>query len=224
MYHDVMSHIADRFAEIEANVKQAAGDRQVMIVAVTKTVPADRIREAFKAGLRVFGENRIQEALPKIMELQQLSVEWHFIGHLQTNKARDAARHFHTIQSVDSERLLLQLESKAEKEIDVLLEVNLGGEESKSGTTADALPALLFASRPLRKVRVCGLMTVPPFLDNPEHVRPYFRRLRELRDQHRAEYPLLAELSMGMSHDYEVAVEEGATIVRIGTALFGGRT
>lgn len=223
MYHDVMSLIAERFAEIQASVKQGAKGRDVLIVGVTKTVPADRIREAFKAGMRVFGENRIQEALPKITELQQLSAEWHFIGHLQTNKARDAARHFHMIQSVDSERLLLQLESKAEKEIDVLLEVNLGGEESKSGTTPDALPALLSASNPLRKIRVRGLMTVPPYLDDPEHVRPYFRRLRELRDQHRGQYPLLAELSMGMSHDYRVAVEEGATIVRIGTALFGSR-
>lgn len=219
-----MSLIAERLAEIQAKIERAAGGRKVLIVGVTKTVPADRIREALKAGLRVFGENRIQEALPKIAELQQVSAEWHFIGHLQTNKARDAARHFQLIQSVDSERLLLQLESRAEKEIDVLLEVNLGGEESKSGTTAEALSALLSASRPLRRIRVRGLMTVPPNLENPEHVRPYFRRLRELRDLYRAEYPSLAELSMGMSHDYVVAVQEGATIVRIGTALFGGRT
>ena len=221
-----MSTIEERFRNIQRAVKGVAGGRAVRIIGVTKTVSADRIREAHAAGVRMFGENRVQEALPKLGELQDLQAEWHFIGHLQSNKARDAVRHFAMIHSVDSERLLLRIENeavKADREMEVLLEVNLGGEESKSGMTPNELPQVLEASRSLVRTRVLGLMTVPPFLENPQHVRPYFRNLRELRNRLQPAYPLLTELSMGMSHDYVVAIEEGSTLVRIGTALFGER-
>jgi pyridoxal phosphate enzyme (YggS family) len=218
-----MSAIDERFRQILDRVQRAAGGRPVRIIGVSKTVPSVRIREAYGAGLRAFGENRMQEALPKINELSDLELEWHFIGHLQTNKARDAAQFFSMIQSVDSQRLLLQLEAKAARPIDALIEVNLGGEASKSGIPADGLPALLAASQKLQRIRICGLMTVPPFLGDPEDVRPYFRRLRDLRDANTAQYPGLTELSMGMSHDYVVAIEEGATMVRIGSAIFGSR-
>ena len=226
MYHDVMSTIEERLRNILHSVKDAAEGRAVRVIGVTKTVSADRIREAHRAGMRTFGENRMQEALPKLSELLDLEAEWHFIGHLQTNKARDAARHFAMIHSVDSERLLLRIENEAvkfDRGIDVLLEVNLGGEESKSGMPPNRLPQVLEASRHLVRTRVVGLMTLPPYLENPQHVRPYFRNLRELRDRYLPAYPLLTELSMGMSHDYVVAVEEGSTMVRIGTALFGER-
>lgn len=221
-----MNTIENRLREINDRIAAAANGRSVVLIAVTKTVDAARIREAAEAGARIFGENRIQEALRKQQDLQNLDAEWHFIGHLQTNKARDAVKHFRMIQSVDSERLLNVVDKEAGKlgkVLDVLLEVNLGGEESKSGTTARQLPSLLHASRACPHLRVAGLMTVPPFLEDPEAVRPYFQQLRQLRDAHQADYPGLQQLSMGMSHDYVAAVEEGATMVRIGTALFGAR-
>ena len=222
-----MNTIEKRLDEINERVAGAANGRTVKLIAVTKTVDPIRIREAAAAGVRIFGENRIQEALPKLHDLQDLDLQWHFIGHLQTNKAREAVKHFHLVQSVDSERLMMVLDKEAGKQgkiLEVLLEVNLGGEESKSGTTALQLPPLLHSSRTCPNLRVTGLMTVPPFLENPEDVRTYFQQLRNLRDQYQPEYPRLQELSMGMSHDYVVAVEEGATMVRIGTALFGART
>ena len=226
MYHGAMSAIEERYREILRNADSAAAGRSVRLIAVTKTVSPEMIREAYQAGLRTFGENRIQEALPKIQALRELQAEWHFIGHLQSNKARDAVRNFTMIHSVDSERLLLQIEKEAVKadiRVPVLLELNLGGEESKSGMTAGALPQILEASASLTRTVVRGLMTVPPYLENPEEVRPYFRMLRELRDRFRPGYPLLTELSMGMSHDFVVAIQEGSTMVRIGTALFGER-
>lgn len=226
MYHDGMSGIEERYGDILRRVESAAGGRSILLIAVTKTVAPAAIREAFRAGVRTFGENRVQEALPKIQELQDLNAEWHFIGHLQTNKTRDAVRNFAMIHSVDSGRLLLQIEKeavKADRIMPVLLELNLGGEESKSGMTAAELPRILEASASLGKTVVRGLMTVPPYLENPEHVRPYFRQLRELRDRFQPGFPALAELSMGMSHDFAVAIQEGATMVRVGTALFGER-
>ena len=214
---------------ITANWEQilrSIGNRNVKIVAVSKTHPAERLREAFQAGVRVFGENRIQEAVPKIQELSVLPIEWHFVGHLQTNKSRDAVRFFSWIHSIDSIRLLQHVEKEAAKQskrMDLLLEINLGGEESKSGVTEKELPELLEAGRGLSWCTICGLMTIPPYLEDVTMARPYFKRLRELQQLYLQEYPQLTELSMGMSHDYVAAIEEGATIVRIGTALFGER-
>ena len=212
----------DEWREILSRV----GERKVKVIAVSKTQPGAKLREAYEAGVRVFGENRIQEAIPKIQELSSLPVEWHFIGHLQTNKSRDAVRFFSWIHSIDSIKLLHHIEKEAAKQskrMSLLLEINLGGEESKSGTTEKDLPELLQEGKDLTWGRIRGLMTIPPFLEDVEKVRPYFQRLRGLRDQYRPEYPELTELSMGMSHDYVVAIEEGATLIRIGTALFGER-
>lgn len=197
----------------------------VTLVAVSKTVEPERIRLAIEAGVRVLGENRVQEAASKMPELAatvaEHNVQWHLIGHLQSNKARRAVELFSAVQSVDSFKLAERLDSVAGefgKRLPVFIEVNLGGEESKAGTNPeDVLPLCEQVSK-LANLELKGLMTVPPFFDAPEDVRPFFRRLRTLRDQAQ-----LKELSMGMSHDFEIAIEEGATMVRIGTALFGER-
>lgn len=202
-----------------ARLRAELGDR-VTIVAVTKTVPPDRITEALAAGITVFGENRVQEAKAKIPQVPGRA-RWHMIGHLQTNKVRDAVMLFEMIQSVDSVRVAREIEKWADRlgrTMPVLLEVNVAGERSKFGFRPEELPAAMRELESLRRVEVRGLMTVPPFCEDAEKVRPYFRRLRQLRDELG-----LAELSMGMSHDYRVAVEEGATMVRIGTAIFGAR-
>jgi PLP dependent protein len=208
------------YARIRAQVAVAAKDKLVKIIGASKAVSIDRIREVYDAGLHCFGENRIQEAVPKIQALPD-DIEWHFIGHLQTNKTRDAVRYFSWIQSVDSERLLRAIEKEAAKEqkrMLLLIEINLGGEETKHGTDPAQLDQILTVAKNLEWCKIRGLMAIPPFFDNPGDVRPYFRRLRQLADEHQ-----LQELSMGMSHDYIVAIEEGATMVRIGTALFGQR-
>ncbi|HQR34130.1 MAG TPA: YggS family pyridoxal phosphate-dependent enzyme [Blastocatellia bacterium] len=197
----------------------------VTLVAVSKTVEPERIRLAIEAGVRVLGENRVQEAASKMPELAatvaEHNVQWHLIGHLQSNKARRAVELFSAVQSVDSFKLAERLDSVAGelgKRLPVFIEVNLGGEESKAGTNPeDVLPLCEQVSK-LANLELKGLMTVPPFFDAPEDVRPFFRQLRTLRDQAQ-----LKELSMGMSHDFEIAIEEGATMVRIGTALFGER-
>jgi len=212
--------------EVLRELERAAPDRKVKLIAVTKTVEPQRIREAFSAGARIFGENRIQEALPKIRELADLGAEWHFIGHLQTNKARDAVASFSYIQSVDSVKLLREIEKQAakiRKNMDLLLELNLGEEASKHGFARENLAEALQAGKSLEWCKVRGLMSVPPYFDDPEQVRPFFHELRELRDRWINDFPLLTELSMGMSNDYMVAIQEGATMVRIGTAIFGER-
>lgn len=198
----------------------------ITLVAVSKTVEPERIRQAIEAGVRVLGENRVQEAASKMTELAAVvaehNVEWHLIGHLQSNKARRAVELFSAIQSVDSFKLAERLNSVAGelgKKLPVFIEVNLGGEESKAGAKPDEVLPLCEQAGKLANLELKGLMAVPPFLDDAEQVRPFFRRLRMLRDQAQ-----LKELSMGMSHDFEIAIEEGATIVRIGTALFGTRT
>lgn len=198
----------------------------VTLVAVSKTVEPERIRQAIEAGVRVLGENRVQEAASKINELAAVvaehNVEWHLIGHLQSNKARRAVELFSAIQSVDSFKLAERLDNVAGelgKKLPVFIEVNLGDEESKAGAKPDEVLPLCEQVSKLTNLELKGLMAVPPFLENAEDVRPFFRRLRTLRDQAQ-----LKELSMGMSHDFEIAIEEGATIVRIGTALFGERT
>lgn len=206
--------------------------RGVTLVAVTKTHPAALVREAFGAGLREFGENRVQEAGEKIEELarETAGVRWHLIGRLQANKARRAARLFDVIHSVDSAALAERLERICEEDgresLDVLVQVDLAQEATKGGARPDELPAIASALKDCTRLRFKGLMTLPPFYEDAELVRPYFRRLRELRDELRASGAFAGgagELSMGMTHDFEVAVEEGATLVRVGTALFGER-
>jgi PLP dependent protein len=218
--------IAENLNKIRENIARVAGDCNVKLVAVSKTVPADRISEAYLAGAKIFGENRIQEAVPKITELESLNAEWHFIGHLQTNKAREAVRYFSCIQSIDSGKLLRQVEKEAakqQKNINLLLELNIGGEESKHGLNEKDLPEILKAGSELQWCKIRGLMIIPPFDEDPEKIRPYFKKLHKLRDYWQKDYPGLTELSMGMSNDYEVAIEEGATMVRIGTSIFGSR-
>jgi PLP dependent protein len=199
---------------------------------VTKTHPPERIREAHEVGLRLFGENRVQEFSGKSEALQDLKgARWHMIGHLQTNKVARTAELFSGVDSVDSLKLAEKLDfaaRKLNKALDVLIEINVGGEGAKSGATPDsaALEELLLAAPGLEALAICGLMTVPPFTDDPEGARPYFRKLRELRDAIAArKLPAVSmdELSMGMSHDFEIAIEEGSTCVRVGTAIFGER-
>lgn len=202
----------------------------VRLVAVTKTVGTDEIRKAVDIGLRVFGENRIQEAKEKItnlkFEISNSNIEWHLIGHLQRNKAKYAVRLFELIHSLDSEELAADLNREAEKAGKVqrvLIQVKLSTEETKSGISEQDLPLLVKKVTRLENLKLEGLMTIPPFFDDPDPARPFFRRLRELRDELEKKGFVLPELSMGMSNDYEVAIQEGATLVRIGTAIFGER-
>lgn len=199
------------------------------LVAVTKTVPPDRIRQAYEAGVRDFGENRVQEAEAKRSALSDLTATWHLIGHLQSNKAKPARELFHWVHSVDSQRIATKLHNSAVcsgERLQVLLEVNLGDEPSKSGAKENEILQLAEQSGALETLELRGLMTIPPFFEEPEQARPFFRRLRELAAKiESAHLPGVAmkDLSMGMSHDFEVAIEEGATIVRVGTAIFGER-
>jgi pyridoxal phosphate enzyme (YggS family) len=229
--------ISANIASIQQRITDAvtrAGRKpdSIVLMAVTKTQPVELIHEAYSAGLRVFGENRVQEFSGKAEALQDLkSAEWHMIGHLQTNKAIKAVGLFTVIDSVDSVKLAEKLNEAARslnKKLAVLIEVNVGGEAAKTGIAQDSpeLENLLLAAPRLEALEFRGLMTVPPFTDDPEDARPYFRKLRELRDRIAARrLPAVAvdQLSMGMSHDFEVAIEEGSTCVRIGTAIFGER-
>jgi len=215
---------------IDAAARSAGRDRSsIRLVAVSKTFPIDAVREAWAAGHRDFGENRVQEALQKIGASADLEIRWHLLGHLQANKARKAAAAFATIQSVDSVELLDKLDrSAAEAGVspELLIQVDLAREATKFGAPPDEARRILEAAARCTAARVTGLMTLPPVPDSPEDARPWFRRLRELRDRWLAEgvpAETLRELSMGMSQDFEVGVEEGATIVRVGTAIFGSR-
>ncbi len=201
-------------------------------MAVSKTQPEERIREAYDAGLRLFGENRVQEFAGKAGALADLhDAEWRMIGHLQTNKAAKAVELFAGVESVDSLRLAERLNAAAEslgKKLTVLIEINVGGEAAKSGVAVESkeLQELLSGAAGLEHLEFRGLMTVPPFAEDPEQARPYFRKLRELRDRIGARALPgvgMAVLSMGMSHDFEVAIEEGSTCVRVGTGIFGER-
>lgn len=222
--------IQDRFLQVQERIRAAAGRAgrgmsSVALVAVSKMIPVEVIREALDAGVTILGENRVQEARIKMAALSQ-EVTWHLVGHLQTNKAKTAVQLFEMIHSLDSLRLAEALDrsgQQAGKTVRCLVEVNLGGEESKSGTTEEGVRSMLENAARLSHLRIEGLMTIPPLLPDPEQVRPYFRRLRTLRDKLTGEGFHLAHLSMGMTHDFEVAVEEGATMVRIGTAIFGHR-
>ncbi len=229
-----MATVADNLSFINKRIAEACSragrDRsEVKLVGVTKTVPVSRIREGIEAGLKILGENYIQEARLKMEELAGLDVSWHFIGHLQSNKAKIAVESFDCIHTVDRESLAKELDRLAGKigrELPVLIEVNIGEEETKSGADPRGLFSLYKQMQSMDGLIVRGLMILPPYLDDPEEVRPYFRALRELlgklKDMSQTPEEL-RELSMGMSHDYEAAIEEGATMVRIGTALFGQR-
>ena len=209
-----------REAIARACARAGRSPAEVLLVAVSKTVEVERIERAILAGQRVFGENRVQEAKAKIAELGH-PVPWHLIGHLQTNKAKDAARLFDWVQSVDRLELAAELDRRARalgRTVDVLIEVNVGEEPQKSGVRPGEIKSLLDALAGSSGIRIRGLMAIPPAAPDPEQTRPHFRRLRELRDAAGLEH-----LSMGMSADFEAAVEEGATMVRIGTAIFGPR-
>ena len=223
--------LAESINSIQKRIAAACGraDRnpdEVTFVAVTKSQPPEVVTEAARFGLTLFGENKIQEAKAKI-PLCSERLRWHFIGHLQTNKARDAVELFEMIQSVDSLHLAEELNKRAEqaaKRLPILLEVNIVGEASKFGYRTDKLRVELEQLNAMARLEIHGLMTVPPWTKNPEEVRPIFRRLRELKEEcERKLGARLPQLSMGMTGDFEVAIEEGATMVRIGTALFGER-
>ena len=226
--------LTERLAGVRARIAAAARSAgrdpaSVRLIAVSKTFPIDAIREAYAAGQRDFGENRVQEALQKIEASADLEIRWHLLGHLQTNKARKAGPAFAMVQSVDSVELLEKLDQAAADagaNPELLIQVDLAGEATKFGTRPGEVPRLFEAAARCRAARVVGLMTLPPAADAPEDARPWFARLRGLRDEWLASgvpASMLHELSMGMSGDFDVAVQEGATIVRVGTAIFGSR-
>ncbi|HLX05657.1 MAG TPA: YggS family pyridoxal phosphate-dependent enzyme [Candidatus Binatus sp.] len=222
--------LKERLTIVQARIGAAAYKvgreaSSIRLVLATKTQPSETIRAAWEAGARDFGENYVQEAIAKRAELVDLTdIRWHLIGHLQTNKARTAASAFELIHSVDSVRLAEALaRAQPSSRVHALIEVNLGAETSKTGAAPDSVAAILDAAHD--KIEVDGLMTIPPPARRPEDARPYFARLRELRDRLATQSGYaLSELSMGMTDDFEVAIEEGATIVRIGRAVFGERT
>jgi len=230
--------IADQLALIRDRISSAAhrasrNPDDIALMAVCKTFPAEAIVEAYAGSQRLFGENRVQEFAEKFPAVATLpDAHFHMIGHLQSNKAAKALEIFHAVDSLDSAKLAQRLNNAAQeldKALDALIEINVGGEEAKSGLAPDSpeIEAILSQAPEWKHLKIRGLMTVPPFTDDPEGARPYFRQLRELRDSLAARnYPnvTLGVLSMGMSHDFEVAIEEGSTCVRIGTAIFGERS
>lgn len=223
-----MASLEENLKTIRERIVDAAkrGGRdpgEIKLVAVSKTHPTSVLREGIDSGISVFAENKVQEAESKIEELGRDGIEWHLIGHLQSNKARKAVQLFDVFHSLDSIELARRLEriciEEGRNEFPVLIQVDLAGEESRSGITADELPNLIDYLKTCERLKWIGLMILPPFFDDPEATRPFFKQLRELRDR----VIPSGELSMGMSHDFEVAIEEGATIVRVGTAIFGER-
>ena len=225
--------IRERYEQLRERVERAAlrsgrDPAEVGVVAAVKGVPVDRIAEALEGGVTILGENYVQEA-QRVREQVLQPVQWHMIGHLQSKKARQAVRLFDVIETVDRMKIVEALQRCAEaegKRLDVLVQVDLSGESTKSGARPDQTLPLIEALEACENLRCAGLMTMPPFFDDPEGARPYFAELRGLRDRLRARLSSgakLRELSMGMSADFEVAVEEGATLVRIGRALFGAR-
>ena len=230
MPENVVSGLKRVKERIEAAALSAGRDpKTVKLVAVSKTVPADRVLVAIKAGATDFGENYVQEARDKIEVLKGESISWHFIGHLQSNKAKYAVKLFDLIHSVDSSKLARELNKRAGslgKVQQILIQVNISGEETKSGIDAEQALELVRQVSRFENLAIRGLMTMPPFFNAPDKVRPYFRALKELQDVIRTEaIPNvdMTELSMGMTGDFEAAIEEGATVVRIGTAIFGER-
>jgi pyridoxal phosphate enzyme (YggS family) len=230
----VIDTLPNRLADVRARIARAAGragrdPASIRLVAISKTFPADAVRAAVAAGQLDFGENKVQEALQKMDQTADLDIRWHLVGHLQSNKAKKAGARFDVVQSVDDAALVSKLDEAAiasGRRIDMLVQVDLAGEATKFGAREEDLAAIFQAASSCRAARVVGLMLIPPAVDDPEAARPYFRALRELRDRlvaGGAEATQLSQLSMGMSHDFEIAVEEGATLVRVGTAIFGDR-
>ncbi len=230
--------LRDRLADVRARIARAASragrdPSGVRLVAVSKTFPAEAVRAAADLGQVDFGENKVQEALAKMAAVQRPAaspVRWHLIGHLQSNKARKAAENFDVIHSVDSPALLSKIDEAARaanRRVDVLIQADLAGEETKHGAATDQLASIFETARTATHAHAVGLMLLPPAVENPDDARPYFRALHSVRERLResgVDGRMLTELSMGMSHDFEVAIEEGATIVRVGTAIFGSRT
>jgi pyridoxal phosphate enzyme (YggS family) len=230
---DESDRIATNLLAVRRRLEQAArmagrDPSSIRLVAVSKTFPPSAVRAAARAGQVDFGENKVREGLQKIAETPDLRLRWHLIGHLQSNKARRAAAGFHAVHSIDSLDLLRRVDTAAAEAgttPELLVQVDLAGEKTKFGAPEADVPGVFRAN--LAATRLVGLMLLPPEADNPEDARPWFRRLRELRDRLAADGipgERLRELSMGMSHDFEVAVQEGSTIVRVGTAIFGPRT
>lgn len=216
-------------AEVRQKIEKAArkvkrNPNDIKIVTVSKTHPASTVEEAISAGALIFGENKIQEAESKIEEIGGEICEWHLIGHLQKNKARKAVKLFDVIETLDSIELAKRLEriciEEDRAELKVLVQIDLGLEETKSGMLENELPEVIEFLQSSERLKLIGLMIIPPYFEKAEMVRPYFRKMRELRDKILPD----GELSMGMSHDFEIAVEEGATYVRVGTAIFGSRS
>lgn len=229
------SQLGARLASIRAQIEAAALNcgrlpQDVTLVAISKTHPASLIKTAIELGVTDVGENRVQEAEQKINEVGRTKARWHLVGHLQANKARRAVQLFDVIHSLDSLELAQRLDrlcgEEGRESLHVLIQVDLGQEQTKSGIDEDELPSLVEGLKELKRIALVGLMTLPPFFDDPEEARPYFRRLRELRDDLATQGAFgdrKGELSMGMTHDFAVAIEEGATMIRVGTAIFGQR-
>jgi len=230
MGSSIVDTIRERLTAVRRRIEAAAGRsgraaESVTLVAVSKTMPVEAVRAAVAAGATILGENRVQEARDKIEALAG-AAEWHLIGHLQTNKAKLAVGLFDRIHSLDSIRLAHELERhacEAGRRVRCLVQVNVGGEEQKNGASESEVRPLLEAASRLPHLLVEGLMAIPPFLSDAEAVRPFFRRLRVLREELASDGFVLPDLSMGMTQDFEVAIEEGATLVRVGTAIFGPR-
>ncbi len=227
--------LSARFAGVRKRIEAAAqgcnrSPQDITLVAISKTHPIETVRAAIGAGITDLGENRVQEAEGKILELGRQTARWHLVGHLQANKARRAVTLFDCIHSLDSPLLAQRLdrlcEEEGRKELPVLIQINFAGEETKAGIDPRELPQLLETTAACKRLRLIGLMTLPPYFENADCGRPFFKALRELRDEMKVKGRFgegTGELSMGMSHDFEIAIEEGATILRIGTAIFGER-
>jgi pyridoxal phosphate enzyme (YggS family) len=229
-----ISSLRENLGDVRRRIKECAArckrSDDIALVAVSKTHPPELIREAIAAGVTDLGENRVQEADAKIPEVGRRAARWHLIGHLQSNKARHAVQLFDCVHSLDSVDLAKRLErvcvEENRAELPVLIQVDLGHEETKTGLVENDLPALLEILQTCERLKLIGLMTLPPYFEAAEQARPFFRRLRELRDDLESQKVFgekRGELSMGMTHDFEIAIEEGATIVRVGTAIFGAR-
>lgn len=241
--YDLRERLNTIHSRIVQSARRAGRDpSEIQLIAVTKNIPVEAIREVMSIGIRHIGENKVQEALAKWKELRRTmdpstllragdprltTIQWHFIGHLQTNKVRDAVQVFDWIHSVDSLRLAEKINQECQriqKIMPVLIEVNVSGEQSKYGVRPEELPVLLEQTAAFKTIRIEGLMTMAPVVSDPNQARSYFQQLTRLRDQLKWGLPPFSHLSMGMSQDFEVAIEEGATMVRIGTAIFGDRS
>jgi len=227
--------LSERFADVRHRVAAAARRShrlpdEVALIAISKTHPVEILRDGLKEGITEFGENRVQEAEEKILALGRSAARWHLVGHLQTNKAGRAVKLFDCIHSLDSVDLAERLDrlcvAEGRAQLEVLVQIDLGGEQTKTGIDPGVLSGLLTTLKGCQRLQLIGLMTLPPYFENPDCARPYFKTLRELRDELQAQGHFgerAGELSMGMSHDFEIAIEEGATMVRVGTANFGER-